>query len=377
MLRPSSSISSSERKRSRRLRGVLAICGWTLLALVVFDFVLGRIFAMPTDPQRRPGAMTQYFNYGRSIDGKIARMFGADDAHSALILAAGWIDRDCRHVPPPPRPSQRGLTIYGMSFTNRVADQLEQLDPGFAITRYAGPGAPPNHSYACFKAVQRVGRDRNGIQVIGVLASSLSRMLALSGASTSFEQPQPFTFPRYKVDDRKQLIALEPLIHTPEELRDPARRAAFAAQLAKADAFYDPIQFGGPWADHSVFLSLLRRAYAQAEYRRRSLRLVNDGRDFRPDLGPPLRALLLSFTREVRARGQRPMVILLQDRGNGVDSLARLVGPSLEQAGATVIRSDQIADVNDPRNFLSDGHFTPEVDRMIAEKLRSAINSGS
>jgi dienelactone hydrolase len=83
----------------------------------------------------------------------------------------------------------------------------------------------------------------------------------------------------------------------------------------------------------------------------------------------------MSFVQQVRARGQRPVVILLQDRGSGTDSLARMIGPSLVRAGAIVIRSDLIANPNDPRNFLPDGHFTPEVDRAIARKLLVEVNN--
>jgi hypothetical protein len=377
MLRPNLSISSSNRHRATRLRGVLMTCAWMLLCLIVLDMVIGRAFVIPSDTRSKPGAMAQYFNYGRSIDGKIARMIGRDEAHSAPILEAGWIDRDCRHVAAPSSAPRRGLTIYGMSFTNHIADQLQQLDPRFTITRYAGPAASPNHSYACFQTVQRTGPDPNRVQVLGVLASSLPRMLSLTGASTTFEAPQPFTFPRYEIDSRGGLFAIEPAVRSPADVRNPTKWAAFEAQLDQQDAFYDPVQYGGQWADKSVFLSLLRRAYAQAEMRRRSARLINDGAQYRADLGPPLRAMLVSFARQVRARGQRPVVILLQDRGYGTDSLARLVGPSLKQAGATVIRSDQVASVTDPRNFLPDGHFTPNVDRLIAQQLLLALNDSS
>ena len=375
MLRPSSSTSSSERRHARRLRGVLVTCAWTLLGLIVLDVVVGRVFRLPSDPHRKPGAMVQYFNYGRSIDGKIARMIGPDDAHSAPILAAGWIDRECRDVVPAPvRPSQRGLTIYGMSFTDHIADQLEKLDPHLVITRHSGPGAPPNHSYACFQAVQRAGYDSNGVQVLGVLASALPRMLSLTGASNSFESPQPFTFPRYEIDGTGALIAVEPEIRSPKDVRNPTKWSAFKAQLEQKDALYDSLQYGGQWADKSVFLRLLRRAYAQAELRRRNVRLTNDGTQFNADLGPPLRAMLVSFTRQVRARGQRPIIILLQDRGYGAVSLARLVGPAPQDAGATVIRSDEVASVSDPRNFLPDGHFTPKVDRLIAHRVLRHID---
>lgn len=375
MLLPSSSTSSSESKRSRRLRGVLVTFAWTLLALVGLDIAIGWVFAMPTDPHRKPSQMAQYFDYGRSVGGKITGMIGRDEAHSAPILVAGWIDRECRRVPRPAPAGHLGLTIYGMSFTNHIADQIEQIDPRFTISRYSGPGAPPSHSYACFEAVRRAGDDHNGIQVLGVLASSLPRMLALGGASTSFEAPQPFTFPRYEVDSRGGLKLIEPIVRSPEDLRQPAKRAAFETQLAQNDAFYDPYQFDGQWADRSVFLRLLRRAYAQAEFRSRSFRFVHDGTQFRANMGPLLRAILISFAREARARGQRPFVMLLQDRSTGRDSLVRLIGPSITKVGATVIRSDEIANVDDQRNFLPDGHFTQKIDRLLAQRLLAAINN--
>ncbi len=39
-----------------------------------------------------------------------------------------------------------------------------------------------------------------------------------------------------------------------------------------------------------------------------------------------------------------------------------------------MIRSDEVASVGDPRNFLPDGHFTATVDRMIAQRLLIAVN---
>jgi hypothetical protein len=295
--------------------------------------------------------------------------------HSAPIISAGWIDRECNHTPPAPSLHRRGLTIYGMSFSNHVADQLERLDPTFAITRYGGPGASPNHSYACFSAVRNAGHDPNDIQVIGVLASSLPRLLTLGGATTTFEQPQPFTYPRYGLDQNGRLIATEPVIRSPADMRDQRMRIVARNQLVSSDAFYDPLQFGYQWADYSVVLRLLRRAHAQAEMRSRTLRLVNDGIQFYGEIGPILRSILVNFVGEVRARGQQPVVILLQDRGSGTDSLARLVGSSLAKSGTIVVRSDQIANVNDPRNFLPDGHFTPAVDRLIAEDLLQKLDA--
>ncbi len=175
MLRPSSSISSSDRRRRERLRAVVETWLWTLAALAVLDVAMQRAFPMPADANLPPGTLARYFDYGRSIEGKLARLVGPTDAHSAPIVVAGWIDRECGHTPPPLLPGRSGVTIYGMSFSAHIAGQLEQLAPTLAISSYAGPAAPPNHSYACFQSVNAAGDDPNGIQIFGVLASSISK----------------------------------------------------------------------------------------------------------------------------------------------------------------------------------------------------------
>ena len=374
MLQPSSSISSSDRRRRERLRAVVETCLWTLAALAVLDVATQRAFPMPADANQPPGTLARYFDYGRSIEGKLARLVGPTDAHSAPIVVAGWIDRECRHTPPPPLPGRSGVTIYGMSFSAHIAGQLEQLAPTLAISSYAGPAAPPNHSYACFLSVNAAGDDPNGIQIFGVLASSIPRLLTLGGLTTSFEAPAPFSYPRYRLVAGR-LIAEQPVVRSPEDLREPARMASYRDQLAADDAFYDPWQMSQSWADDSVVLRMLRRGYAQAELARRTKRLVNDGSDYvdSHDIGPTLTAMLMQFAATSRAQGKLPIVILFQDRGSGADSLYRLVGPALMDAGVPVVSTHAIAPVTDPKNFVSDGHFTPAADRLIAEQTLQII----
>jgi hypothetical protein len=374
MLQPSSSISSSEHRRRRRLRAVVETCLWTLAALAILDVAVQRAFPMPADANRLPGKLAQYFDYGRSIQGKLARLVGPTDARSAPIVVSGWIDRECRHVPAPVLPGRIGVTVYGMSFSEHIARQLEQLDPTLAISNYGGPAAPANHSYACFQSVNATGSDPNRIQIIGVLASSVARLLTLGGLTTSFEAPEPFTYPRYRLMAGR-LVAEQPLVRSSQDLREPVTMAAYRTQLAADDAFFDPWQMSQSWADHSVVLCMLRRGYAQAELALRTRRLVNNGKDFvdSPDVGPTLSAILLQFASTARAQGKLPIVILFQDRGTGTDSLYRLVGPALEEGGVPFVSSHGIAPVNDPRNFIPDGHVTPAVDRLIAQQTLEAI----
>ena len=374
MLQPSSSTSSSERRRHKRLRAIIETCLWTLAALAALDVLTQRAFPMPSEVNQPPGKLAQYFDYGRSIEGKLARLVGPTDARSAPIVVAGWIDRECRHTPPQPPPGRIGVTVYGMSFSDHIANQLEQLDPTLAVSTYGGPAAPASHSYACFQSVNASGADPNPIQIFGVLASSVSRLLTLGGLTTSFEAPAPFTYPRYRLIAGR-LAAEQPLVRSPQDLREPATMASYRAQLAADDAFFDPWQMSQSWADHSVVLCMLRRGYAQAELSRRTRRLVNDGKDYvdNPDVGPTLRAILLQFASTARAQGKLPIVVLFQDRGSGTDSLYRLVGPALVNGGVSVVSSHGIAPVTDPKNFIPDGHFTPAVDRLIAEQALQVI----
>lgn len=377
MHQPSSSTSSSKRNQRLRLRAVLVTSLWTLLALVLIDAALQLAFPMPRDARQMPGSVTRYFNYGTSIEGKLTQMIGPTDEASTPVIVAGWIDKECRHGPPPAADGKLGVTIYGMSFSEHVAQQLNRIDPSLAITGYAGPGAPLNHSFACFQAVTATGKDDNPVQIIGILASSVSRMLTIGGLTTSFEGPSPFTYPRYRLEGGK-LVAVEPVLRLPSDLRDGAKMAAYRSQLAREDAYFDPLLQDANLLDHSLTAKLLRRAYAQAESRKITAKLGDDaGFVDNPEVGPVMRAMLLDFAHTVRSQGKVPMVILFQDRGFGAASLYRMLGPALEQAAVPFVSTHDIASVDDPGNFVADGHFTPAVDRKIAlvvlNKMRETL----
>lgn len=375
MPRLNSSTSSSS-SRTLRIRAVLATGAWTLLFLTLADIAVGLAFPWPADPRQQPGSLQSYFGYGQSIEAKLHYLVRPTDAASAQIVSSGWIDRECRHVPTAPPPGKLGVTVYGMSFSEHVRHELGQLDKNLVTTGYAGPGAPLSHSYACFQAVSQTGRDPNQVQIIGILASSVKRMLTIGGVTTTFEAPAPFTYPRYTLE-RGRLSMQEPVVRGPADLRNPVRWSAYKAQLAQVDSWYDPVLMQASPLDRSVFVGLLRRAYAQAEDRRLIERLVYDGHAFtdNPQLGPVMKTLLLDFAARVRGQGKLPIVILFQDRGSGADSLYGLLGPTLEKAGVPVVTTHAAFSVNDSRNFIADGHFTPEVDRAIARIVLAQINA--
>src|SRR5450759_3527853 len=98
MLRSSSSTFSSEHARSKRSNGrarlkrhILGIVLWTIGALILIDAAVGFAFRPPLDPRRAPSSLQRYFDYGRSIEGKLRREVGLTPEQDAAIVRAGWL----------------------------------------------------------------------------------------------------------------------------------------------------------------------------------------------------------------------------------------------------------------------------------------------
>jgi hypothetical protein len=380
MLPSSLSTSSSKARRigdakACLLRRVLSIALWTIGALILIDAAVGFAFHAPADPERAT-TLQRYFDYGRSIEGKLRRYVGPSLDQDAKIVRAGWLE-DC-DVPTIARPGKVIFDIYGMSFSNNIADHLEQIDPDLAGQRFAGPEAPPNHSYACFVRRVRLHLNRAPIQILGVLASSIPRMETLSGLTTSFEVPQPFTYPRYRLNSDGQLAALGSSIKSQQDLHaalsDPEKWHIFLNELAASDAFYQPELVKADIFDHSVLGRMIRRAWAQRSFRDRigALRPEN-GFSGAPDIPPVLVAVLLDFAATTRAAGQHPILILFEDRGYGT-ALSTIAIPELRANNIDFVATSTIASAYDSASFLSDGHFTPAVDQKIARAVLSLIH---
>lgn len=380
MLPFSSSISNSKPRRirnpqARLLRRVLSVLLWTIGALGLIDAAIGFAFRAPAEPERATG-LQRYFDYGRSIEGKLRRYVGSSPDQDAIIVRAGWLN-DC-DVPSLARPGKLVFDIYGMSFSNNIALQLERLDRGLASQRFAGPEAPPNHSYACFISRDQLRLVRAPIQILGVLASSIPRMETLSGLTTSFEQPQPFTYPRYSLDPHGHLVARWSSIKSREELRaalsDGRKWRNFLDELASNDAFYEQQIVQADIFDHSVLARMIRRAWGQRSLRMRIAALRPEaGFSGAPDIAPVLCAMLLDFAATARAGGLRPIVILFEDRGYGT-ALSAIAAPVLRANRIEFVATSSIASPNDSSNFIADGHFTPAVDEKIARAVRALLD---
>jgi hypothetical protein len=375
----SSSISSSELARSRRLssrarlrRHIIAIVLWTIGALILIDAAVGFAFRLPLDPRRTSSSLQTYFDYGRSIEGKLRREVGSTPEQDAAIVKAGWLANDCDIATSTP-PGKLTFDIYGMSFSNQIARQMVRLDPGLASQNFAGPAAPPNHSYACFVRRAEAKRDRASIQILGILASSIPRMETISGLTTSFEGPEPFTYPRYSLAPDGHLVGYSPSIATQEDLRaalaNPAEWHTFLDELAANDAFYERRIFQADVFDYSVLTRMIRRAWGQRVLRVRTTALrAADGFSGAPDIAPVLRAMLIDFANRARTAGEHPIVILIEDRGYG-GTLSAIAAPALQANHIDFVTTSMIISPDDAGNFLADGHFTSLVNEKIAQAV--------
>jgi hypothetical protein len=379
MLRSSLSTSNSElgpckrlRVHARLRRRILDTVLWTIGALIFIDVGVGFAFRLPSDPLRAPSSLQAYFDYGRSIEGKLRREVGSTPEKDAAIVKAGWIANECG-ITTPTSAGKLTFDIYGMSFSNQIADQMIRADPNLASQGFAGPAAPPNHSYACFLHRVEANLDRASVQILGILASSIPRMVTISGLSTSFEGPQSFTYPRYSLTSNGQLVGHSPSIDTEEDLRaalaDSVKWRTFLNELATNDYFYSERVFQADVFDNSVLGRMIRRAWGQKALRSRTASLrAADGFSGASDIAPVLRAILIDFANRVRTAGQRPIVILIEDRGYG-GTLSAIAAPALRANQVDFVTTSQIASPDDPGNFLSDGHFTPAANEKIARAV--------
>jgi hypothetical protein len=140
------------------------------------------------------------------------------------------------------------------------------------------------------------------------------------------------------------------------------------------DFYYEPELMSADFADHSVLLRMVRRAWGQrlARVRTSSLHPEN-GFDGAPEISEVLRALLVDFADRTRAAKERPVVILIEDRGYG-GVLSTMLKQTLQENHIEFLATGEIVRSDDVRNFVSDGHFTPEAFSKLARATLQLLN---
>ena len=357
------------------MKKTLTVFSLTLVFLVLLD----GLTALALSEAEKRGKLTslvRYFEYGRSVPGKLAR-WQADPTLRGNLYAVSWRDQlltaSAEAFKDEPAGTGPVIRSYGMSFVDNILKAATEQDPDLVWDRLSGPGAPPNFAYAMIED-DRVNRRPGDIVVFGILSSSVPAMAALSNRSWAFEQPAPFTYPIYRPQG-DALTRIEPLVTSETEERalvdQPDAARDWANQLAGEDLFYGPQTFGLISLDHSPFMRLARRALAKSHLTKTERNILQD-RAYPYD--EVLARMIESFAETVRADGQTPLVMLVQTRDPGDPDLLALAGHVLEARNIPYLATAEHFDPMDAAGFLPDGHYKPEVDVQFGGAFRALLD---
>lgn len=353
------------------------ILALTLLMLIMLDAAVAGVLAV-AERQGRLGSLVQYFEYGRSVPGKIDR-WRERPGMPGNLLEVAWRD-DILANSREGFAAERGDPVvrsYGMSFVDQILQAAQEQQPGLTLDLHAGPGAPPNFTYALFQD-DAANRRAGDVVVLGILSSSVSGMAAFSNRTWVFEQPAPFTYPIY-VPGEGGLTRIDPRVATLEDedaLRtDPEAAAVWKSQLRKDDRFYSPVTFGAIWLDHSPFLRLVRRASAVDMLDGRSRAILAKPSSGGFPYHETLRRMVTAFAARARADGQHPVVFLIQSRDPTDPDLRVMLRDVLTTHDIPYLATADYYDIRNPVGFLGDGHYTDSVNLSFARQFNTLFRN--
>lgn len=362
-------------------QSVKALGLWMLFWLCLIDVGINYLFPFPTNTNTSPSTLTRYFDYGRSIKGKLKRMVQGTVADSDAIIDSGWIDpKAWQDLPKVPQGDDDLLLAeYGMSYSDHATQALADLDQKITMRSIGGPSAPPNHSFSAFEA--DIQQHQADVVMFSLLASSINRMNSLSGMHWSYEHPSPYTYPYYYLSPQNELKAIAPAITTGDDFvaafnQKDEKWQQLQTQMEQYDQAFDRFVFHQNLTDRSSIMRLIRRGWAS---RARSLEqetLFTPQKGFNPE-APEIRTIkvmLSEFVMQAQSAGQTPVILLLNNQGYG-SSLYEVLADHVYSLDALVVSTHDIVPAEDPQNFLGGSHFTPEANYKIAQVLQTKIRA--
>lgn len=347
------------------MKKTLSIIGLTLFILALMDFGVAQVLRL-AEERGRLGALVQYFEYGRSVPGKLERWRANPDI-PRNFYDVGWRDTiiSRSEVTFAQEHETRGPVIraYSNSFVNNLLVAARNVHNGLRVDTHYGPSGPPNFTFATSQ-YDRQNRREGDVVVFGILSFSVPAMAALSNRTWNFESPTPMTYPIYRLSDTG-LKRIEPLITGAVDQKalggDPNAAAAFEAQLAAEDAFYSHIVFGTTWADASPFARLVRRSFATSHIERTNAAILAGAYPYKE----VLQRMVAEFARTVRADRQVPVIMLMQSRDPTDTDVLAIARPILERDNIPYFATTEHVDPMNLANFRPDGHYTRDVDALF------------
>ena len=250
------------------MRQTFKMIALIIVLLGLLDFAVAQVLNAAKNANRLTGLVT-YFEYGRSVPGKINN-WKADPNGQGVQITKAWpvdvIAKSTASFPDEILSDNPVIRTYGMSFVDNILTEAVDINPQLNWERHSGPGGPPNLTYSLFQD-DRANRREGDVVVLGLLSAVLPSMQALSNRTWVFEQPWPFTYPIYELAGG-ELLRVDPVVASlADEMRidtDQGFSDKWYAQLREKDIYIDARTYGAPWLDISPFARLVRRSVAKA-----------------------------------------------------------------------------------------------------------------
>jgi hypothetical protein len=376
MSQRSSFTSSSDRRFSRTVAEAVGSMLWIVIGLAVIDIFIGVVFAYPSDPKViNPSTLQLYFDYGRSVEGKLVRETRRNPLETAPITLSGWYD-PLEAVEPVVGKEKQIVTIYGMSHAIRLGRALDRTSSILVSRTVGAPGATANWSYGAYLRDRGGGRSR--AVVLAFMSANLASINTLSNMTWNIDLPVPYTSDRFFLDHDQLKV-----VHAPYEsfkdytaiLSDSSKWSLDMKEFAARDTMYNSFLMRESLLDHSSLFRLLRRAYAQRYFRgKKSDVLDTSGFNPQSEEVQVAQAIVRDFAYQARKDGMLPVIFIVNNFGYS-DYLFRALQPVLEADHVPYVSSHTIVSPNDPRGYLPDSHFTDAIDERLAKALERVVEN--
>ena len=358
----------------KRISNVL----WIIFYLVLIDIFINILFPYPKDPHNTsPSFLQGYFDYGRSVEGKLQWMTRPSEDESAPRVSGGWLKSDkYRSLPSEAsRQDEVLIALYGMSHTQCLWEAIQKTDKKYLTRGLMAAGAPPNWSYAAYEFDR--GRHKADVVILGIITDTIPFITSTTGMTTHFDMSYPYTFPRYTVKHGKLFVTHPPFYDAKgyiEYFYDQAKWNQYRAWLSKNDKYYDPILFQKSLFDYSAFFRLLRRAYSEREKQKLTKDVyTKTGFNEASEEIVILRTLVRTFAESARKDNVIPIIYIVNSKGSG-DRLFRVLKPVLDAHNIPYLSTHIICPPDDPRVYLSENsHFTLAKDMELAKEMINII----
>jgi hypothetical protein len=350
---------------------------WIILYLALIDITVNIIFKFPEDPQKQtPSFLQEYFEYGRSIEGKFQKMIRSAKLQAEPMVGYGWLRKPNNEAQPRiSTDNQTLVVVYGMSHTKLLGEAMAKLNKKYVIRNITAPGAPVGWSFTAYKEDRE--KHEAKIVILGIMTDNIALLGATSGATTYFDLGHPYTFPRYILKNNILNAVYPPFISEEgfkEYFNNRLKWQEYRKWLSLHDKFYEPFLFIQTLADGSSLFRIVRRAYSDA-VKRKAISRIYTKNGFTQDCEEilVLQAMVKEFAVSVRRQNRLPIVYIVNNEGRS-DHLYKILQPLLETEKIPFLSTHIICPPDDPRVFTgTNSHFIPSKDIELAKKVINII----